>query len=79
MAFQVDIVPQRRMFRPISGRLADKDRRARHGRENRVAQDGSRPVRTLVGFEFGVADIADRQRPAPFVDIDVAQVLLIGL
>ena len=42
-------MPQRRMFRPVSGRLADKDRRARHGRENRVAQGGSRPVRALVG------------------------------
>src|SRR6266850_1108184 len=67
---QLDIVAELRVVRTVAGRLADVHRRARNGREDRVAQCRRRTVRTLVGLELGSADLTDRQRAPPFIYIE---------
>src|SRR5436189_3422162 len=64
LAAQLEVVAERRMLRAVDRRLANEDRRAGHRREDRVAEHRRRAVRPLIGFEFGMADIADGQRAA---------------
>ncbi len=61
---------ERRVLRAIARRLAHEHRCARHGGEDGVGQDRGRAVRPLVGFQLGVADLADLERAPAFVHLE---------
>src|SRR5262249_57716329 len=66
---QVQIVAEPWVLRAVLRRLGDKDRRTRHRGKDRVAEGCGRAVGALVGFEFGIADLADLERASALVKI----------
>ena len=67
---QVKIVAEPGVPRAVLRRLGDKDRGSGDGRKNRVAERRGRAVGALVGFELGVADLADLERAPALVKIE---------